>query len=189
MEQLDSIAILGVYPPPPGGVAKHVERLCAQLRNRGINYTVFNAVSSAEDRSLSVRSVYRKRKRWFLWYVLTGRERVVYVLSDRLFAWVGSAFMSRIRRKRVVIRLRNSALEDWQRSSRLRYFIAIGALRRVDGVVVVSRRLEQEAQGGGAAPKQSIECVVAANLRPVVGRCFEQRRHIHQRLAPRRVLR
>ncbi len=43
------IAILGSYPPPHGGAANHVYRLCGQLERRGIGFRVYNAVTDASD--------------------------------------------------------------------------------------------------------------------------------------------
>lgn len=42
------LAILAAYPPPYGGVATHVRRLCPLLEKRGIRYMVYNAVSESE---------------------------------------------------------------------------------------------------------------------------------------------
>lgn len=137
---VDRLAILGAYPPPYGGVTVHTRRLCALLEEAGVAYRVYNAVSSTED-GQRVVSVSRRRRSWMLNYTLTGRERAVYLMSLHLASWVAGALMASLRHKRVVLRLQSEHLIEWERTSPLRRALARFALRRMTGVVCVSRKL------------------------------------------------
>jgi glycosyltransferase involved in cell wall biosynthesis len=142
------LAILGSYPPPYGGVSVHVQRLGPLLKERGISYVVYNATGDAGDGE-RVIPVLSGRKRWMARYFFTAREPAIYLMSDRLLTWIMVALMARIRGKRVLIRLRNSALPDWIRESAWRRALAGFSLRGVAGVVCVSERLLEAAKSLG----------------------------------------
>jgi glycosyltransferase involved in cell wall biosynthesis len=143
-----SLAIVGSYPPPYGGVGIHVQRLCPLLEARGLRYVVYNATSEVGDGQRIV-PVYRQRRTWVLRYLLTAREPAVYLMSGRLIAWVVGGLLASWRGKRVLLRLRNASLPDWVRESPWRRFWAGFALRRMSGVVCVSRLLMDSARALG----------------------------------------
>lgn len=138
------LAIIGSYPPPYGGVAVHVHRLCALLDQRGVDYVVYNATSDAGD-GRRIHGVYSKRREWLIKYLLFGKEPVVYMMSGRLSAWVMSAMAAAWRGKRVLLRLRNSALPDWVKQSSWKRFWCRYALRRMSAVICVSQALADSA--------------------------------------------
>jgi len=143
-----SLAILGSYPPPYGGVGVHVQRLCPLLEKRGIHYVVYNATGDYGD-GVRIVPVYSGRRTWMLRYFLTGREPAVYLMSDRLITWVMAALVTVFRGKRVMVRLRNAAVPDWIANSWWRRRLAGFALRRMAGVVCVSQRLLESARSLG----------------------------------------
>lgn len=147
------IAILGSYPPPHGGVANHVFRLCGQLEQRGISYVVYNAVTNTEagDRVVSVT---HDRQRWLLRYLASAREEVIYILSDRLAAWAIGAALSKVRRKRVIVRLRNATLPTLIAESPARARLAGALLRRMSGVVTVSEFLADSTRRVGVVSER-----------------------------------
>jgi glycosyltransferase involved in cell wall biosynthesis len=142
MNKPAALAILGSYPPPYGGVGVHTQRLGALLDQRGVRYVIYNGTSDSGD-GVRVIPVARGRGKWLLKYMLTGREPAVYLTSDRLITWIMVALMAVFRGKRTMVRLRNSMLPDWMARSRWRRFWAGWALRRMDGVVCVSRLLAE----------------------------------------------
>ncbi len=134
------LAILGSYPPPYGGVSVHVQRLCPLLEKRGISYVVYNATGDYGD-GKRVVPVFTGRRSWMIRYFFTGREQAIYLMSDRLITWVIAAIVSRLRGKRIIIRLRNAAVPDWIKQSWWRQTLARFALRRMEGIVCVSQLL------------------------------------------------
>jgi len=150
-------AILGSYPPPYTGVTTHIERLCGLLAQRGVDYVVYNATSDAED-GPRVKSVYRSRRRWLLGYALRGRERGALLFSDRLSAWIAGAFMGAVRGKKVILRLRNSALPDALRGAWWRRWLCRVALRRMWAVVCVNRALLAAAAEAGVPADRLLWC-------------------------------
>lgn len=142
------LAILGSYPPPYGGVAVHVQRLCPLLEARGIRFVVYNATGDFGE-GRRVVSVFTRRRSWIIRYAFTGREIAVFLMSDRLTAWLAAALMVMLRGKRVAIRLRNAALPDWVAQSGWRRRLAGFALRRMTAVVCVSPLLMESARSLG----------------------------------------
>lgn len=133
------LAILGAYPPPHNGITLHAQRLCVLLERFGVDYVLYNATSDggAGERVVPVR---RHRIRWMLGYTLTGREPAVLILSDRMSAWLAAALMA-LRGKRVILRLRNSALIDRSRRSAVLGWLCGWILRRMCAVICVNEEL------------------------------------------------
>ncbi|RIK68609.1 MAG: hypothetical protein DCC65_03175 [Planctomycetota bacterium] len=146
-----SLAILGSYPPPYGGVAVHVQRLGPLLESRGISYVIYNGTSDAGD-GRRVVPIYSRRRSWMIRYLFVGREPAVYILSDRLGAWLIGALMASLRGKRVMVRLRNVTLPDLIRRGGWRRWLAGYAMRRMAGIVCVSRQLQESAGSLGVEP-------------------------------------
>lgn len=149
-----ALALLGTYPPPAGGVASEVLRLCPLMTARGIDYVVYNLVSDSGDgdRVLTVRG---SRVLWLLYFALTTRARGIYFLTDRLPAWILAALMTRLRGKRVLVQLRNAKLQDWIASSPWRRAVGGWCLRNVTGVVCVSHALIDAARSVGVQPARA----------------------------------
>lgn len=140
-----SLAILGSFPPPYGGVAVHVQRLGPLLEKRGVEYVVYNGTSQVGD-GLRVVPIYNKRRSWLLRYLFTARESAVYILSDRLSAWFIGALLASLRGKRVMVRLRNAMLPDLVARGGWRRWMAAFTLKRMDAIVCVSRLLLESAR-------------------------------------------
>lgn len=148
------LAILSAWPPPFGGVSVHTRRLAALLAREGIEYHVYNAVSPSQtDR---VTSIHRRRHSWLLRYLIHAPDETVYIMSPRLSMWLAGAWLSAVRGKRVLIRIRNPRLGRWARGSWRQRLAAI-ALRRVTGVVCVSREIADLVRGLGVA-ENNIHC-------------------------------
>lgn len=145
------LAIVSAYPPPYGGVSVEVQRLMPLLDKRGVRYVIYNAGSRSGD-GVGVVPVSGWRGTWLVRYMLTGKEPAIYLMSGRLAAWVLGAMTARLRRKRILVQLRNAALPDWIARSWWRRALAGFALRRMNRVVCVSRRLVDAARSVGVHP-------------------------------------
>lgn len=147
------LAILGCYPPPYGGVAVHIKRLMPLLEERKISYRVYNAVSNIEINN-KIISVSRFRRRWMLSYLFTAKENTIYITSDRLPAWIIGALLSHLRKKRVLIRLRNAAFINWVNKKGLRRFLCKQIFKNIDSVICVNQALEHSVKKLGIPPER-----------------------------------
>jgi glycosyltransferase involved in cell wall biosynthesis len=133
-----TLAILGPIPPPHGGIAVHLERLLPHLDEAGIDFRVYNTAgeTAAPDRIVSVAS---GKNSWFVRYLLTSREPVVYILYVKWQAVLGGWVLSRLRGVRVVLSLQGEApwLELSQSHPLLHRWI-VAAFERAERVVVAS---------------------------------------------------
>jgi len=121
------LAIIGPMSPPIGGISVHLDRLLPHLDRANVDYYVYNTAGPTEVPG-RVRSVAAHRKWWFLRYVLFGREKVIYMPTNNLLAWILSWFLSKIRGKKVVINLQGETLRwTWESKGTLgRKMIAAG---------------------------------------------------------------
>lgn len=169
--KIDSIAVLGVFPPPFGGVANHVQRLMPLLDAAGVDYHIYNAASKSDSHS-RVTSVVRHRRFWLPLFLLRCREKAIYVLSDRLLVWLLVALLGRIRRRTIALRLRNSLLVDMQRRSRLLALVAGLVMRQFNLIVAVSTELVEAAEAAGVERHRILH---APGFLPPSKQCLDKR--------------
>lgn len=151
--KIRSLAIIGPYPPPYGGVTMHVRRLCRLLDEQGVDYVVYNAGSPAEEGERVV-SVFSHRRTWMLQYALFGQEPAVCFLTARPMAWLAGWALAALRGKRVLVRLQNmQMIERWRRSP-LHKALARLTLKRMSVVVCVNRELVAAVAGLGVESKK-----------------------------------
>ena len=152
--QTRRLALLGSIPPPYGGVAVHIQRLRPLLDERGIEHHTFNAVSDTEGEN--VTSVASHRTRWLLRYLATATDDAVYVFSDRLYVWLAATAACRLRRRPVIINVRNARLVEWMEHNPGKAEAAGRVLQEVDLVVAVSHRLRDACITLGVAPERVV---------------------------------
>jgi len=103
------LAIVGPVSPPYGGVSVHVERFLPYLDRAGIDYVVYNTAGPTEIPP-RVISVARRNRWWFLKYLLTSKEPVIYFQNSQWAIWAASWFLSRLRGKKVIFILHGEML-------------------------------------------------------------------------------
>lgn len=73
-----TVAMIGCYPPPYGGISVHLQRLIAYLQRHGVDCVLYNVISDAEQ---APHVISRKRFRvlWLIWFCLFHRSPVVHM--------------------------------------------------------------------------------------------------------------
>lgn len=133
-----ALAILGPIPPPHGGIAVHLERLLPHLDQAGIDFRVYNTAgeTAVPDRIVSVAS---SKKSWFVRYLLTSREPVVYMLNVKWQAWLATWVLSRLRGVKVVLSLQGEDLRlAFSQAHPLLHRWIVAAFESAERVVVAS---------------------------------------------------
>lgn len=69
------VAMIGVYPPPVGGISIHIQRLTDYLDKKGIAYTIYDNTSG--EKSKPYKYVGNLEK-WCLQYLFTAKEQVIH---------------------------------------------------------------------------------------------------------------
>ncbi len=132
------LAIIGPLPPPYGGVSIHIKRLLPHLDAAGIDYVAYNISPEPSDGPRSIH-VARQGWRWFLKYLLTGREPVVYVHTSRWDVWAAMWWLARVRGKRVIIAVHTDSLRRlWPQRSRWQRRNVTAAFRAARALVTVN---------------------------------------------------
>ncbi|MFP8873321.1 MAG: glycosyltransferase family 4 protein, partial [Myxococcota bacterium] len=132
-------------------------RLLPYLEREGITYIVYNA-SGPTNLSNRVLSVASNSRSWFLRYLLTAREPVVYIMTNQWPVWAGSWILSRVRGKKVVLAFHGEAV-TWalENGSRLRRVAIEAGLRAADALVAVNTHISDVLAGiDGCAEKTHI---------------------------------
>jgi glycosyltransferase involved in cell wall biosynthesis len=77
MKQNKSIAEIGVYPPPVGGISVHIERLCDRLELEGFRFTIYDGSGQGNGKDRSVVSLASIEK-WSWRYLFQQNEDVIH---------------------------------------------------------------------------------------------------------------
>jgi len=97
-----SIAIIGVYPPPLGGISVHIKRLCHILTERDIPFVVVDGSGepkpSGQEEFPIIRVPTGEIERWCLRYVFRRNERIVF---NHFLRWKVRFFLSLLKLKGV----------------------------------------------------------------------------------------
>lgn len=71
----DRVALIGVYPPPIGGISIHIKRLSDYLDRIGVNYTIYDNTLADKDKPYVYTGSIEK---WSLKYFFTAQESVIH---------------------------------------------------------------------------------------------------------------
>jgi glycosyltransferase involved in cell wall biosynthesis len=71
----NKVAIIGVYPPPIGGISIHIKRLCDYLDSVGISYTIYDNTQGKKDRPYVYTGPI---ERWCIGYFFRAKESVIH---------------------------------------------------------------------------------------------------------------
>jgi glycosyltransferase involved in cell wall biosynthesis len=136
-----ALAIIGGLPPPYGGVSVHLKRLLPHLDRAGVDYHVYDTGESGTV-SERVSPAGRRGAAWFLWFLLCGREPVVYLHSSRWGIWAATWWLSRVRGKSVVIALHTDSLRRlWPVRGWLARRSVLAAFRAAKALVAVNSHI------------------------------------------------
>ncbi len=103
------LAIVGPVPPPYGGVTVHNRRLLGHLDRAGLDYVLYN-ISGEPSGGPRIVPVGHEGAGWFVRYILTAREPVIYIHSSRWDVWSATWWLSRVRGKSVIIAVHTDSL-------------------------------------------------------------------------------
>lgn len=143
-KQHPSVAIIGVYPPPLGGISVHIQRLCHVLERRGIPFVVIDGSDTPPDVSDSNHPVIHVPtediERWCLRYVFRRNENIVF---NHFLRWKVRFFLSLLKFKgvRVVHTVHSYRSED--RFSRIEKWMVKLTGRLSDHFIAVTEEVKE----------------------------------------------
>ncbi len=147
-----SVALIGVYPPPVGGISVHIQRLCDALEARGIPFTVYDNTPGDKDRDV----VYTGPIESWTWkYLFRCKEEVVHVHFLRWQVRFVLALLG-LRGKRVIFTF-HSMREEEQLSRVKRLGIKLTS-RLAEAFIVVNEEIGKRLVAYGVDPAK-IHCI------------------------------
>lgn len=137
-----TIAIIGPYPPPYGGIAIHVQRLREQLVKNGYECVIYDLGKQEKLQGGSVTAI-KNARLWLLRYFFLAREDIIhYQYSDwQLGVFTG---LMGLLGKRTVISIVGDDLEDHlKRGNWLRRQVIRFALRHSSYMIAVNSKIRE----------------------------------------------
>ncbi len=137
------VALIGVYPPPVGGISIHIERLSDYLDEQGITYTLYDNTSGEKNKQVQYTGAI---ERWSLKYFFTAKESVIHC---HFLRWQVRFFLSllKLRGKRIIFTIHSYRPEEsvgWLKK------VLIGITGRLGDVFIcVNEQIEHDLQAVG----------------------------------------
>lgn len=69
------VSLIGVYPPPVGGISIHIQRLSDYLDDREISYSIYDNTEGLKDKPVHYTGSIEK---WSLKYFFTAKESIIH---------------------------------------------------------------------------------------------------------------
>lgn len=133
------VALIGVYPPPVGGISVHIQRLAAYLDQQAIPYTLYdNTWGEKAKPVIYTGSV----ERWSLFYFFRAKESVIHC---HFLRWQVRFFLSllKLRGKRIVFSVHSYRPAESDPSLMKRWMIRWTG-RLADQFICVSQRVAND---------------------------------------------
>lgn len=130
-----TVAMIGCYPPPYGGISVHLERLIAYLERQGVNCVLYNVISDAEK---PPRVLSRKRFRafWIIWFCLFHRCPIVHMQLPNWSLRLVFGICAALRRGKYVQSIQGRSISiSMEHPSRIRRALTRWILHKMDFVI------------------------------------------------------
>ena len=101
MNKKPKIALIGVYPPPYGGVSVHIQRLNEKLEKKGFECIIYDSGKEKEILQKNVKAT-KSTKGWMLNYFLNAKEDIVHYHGYEPKSLLLFSLFSIVRKKKVI---------------------------------------------------------------------------------------
>ena len=101
MNKKPKIALIGVYPPPYGGISVHIQRLNEQLEKRGFQSIIYDFGKRKDILQKNVKAT-KNTKGWILKYFLNAKEDIVHYHGYESKSLLLFSLFSIVRKKKVI---------------------------------------------------------------------------------------
>ena len=136
MNKKPKIALIGVYPPPYGGISVHIQRLNEQLEKKGFGCIIYDSGKNKDILQKNVKAT-KNTKGWVLKYFLNAKEDIVHNHGYEPKSMLLFSLFSIVRKKKVIFtfhsfryNIKNIGLLHkfifWMAARANLYFIVVG---------------------------------------------------------------
>ena len=156
MNKKPKIALIGVYPPPYGGISVHIQRLNEQLEKKGFECIIYDLRKEKEILQKNVKAT-KNTKGWMLKYFLNARENIIHYHGYEPKSLLLFSLLSIMRKKKVVFTF-HSFRYNINNIGLLQKFIFWIAARANIYFIAVGPQIKGEIVSLGVAP-ENIEVI------------------------------
>jgi glycosyltransferase involved in cell wall biosynthesis len=148
-----TIALVGPYPPPYGGISVHIQRLKEQLEKKGYECIVYDFGYSRESQEETIIRI-KSLKRWLPRYFFFAKEDIIHYHSPNWILRIIFGLMTFLG-KRTIISIHGESFNDSLKSAGLlRTKIIIFALKRTSFIIALNPKIKELALSLGIAPEK-----------------------------------
>jgi len=165
------LAIVGSYPPPYGGIGVHLQRLVNRLEDEGIDFVLYNTVSTSQ-KPPNVVSVSRHKILWYLGFCLRHRHKVVHLVATNWLSRLMFGLIACFRPGRYVLSIHGRSISESLESGVLRAALTRWLLRKMDVVIACNTDIERECVEDVGLEREKVH-MIPAFIPPDVDRASE----------------
>ncbi len=157
----NKVALIGVYPPPTGGISIHVKRLSDYLDDQGISYTLYDNTEGQKAKPVQYTG---SIETWSMKYFFTAKESIIHC---HFLRWQVRFFLAllKLRGKRIIFTFHSFRQEE---SVGLLKKIMIGITGRLGDVFIcVTDHIARDLIAAGV-PSQKVT-VIPGFIAPTEG--------------------
>ena len=133
----EELAIIGIYPPPYGGVSIHLKRLAGYLDEQEVDYVFYNTGPATVTRDNIVNVGWSLW--WYLKLLLFGKHKVIHCHTGRWWVRVCIGLVGIFGKSKVIFTAHSFLFcEDFLEGNLIRRFLQKFILRRAGAIVATN---------------------------------------------------
>ena len=143
-----NLIIIGLFPPPPGGISVYIQRILPLLNKNNISYIVYNHGHYSDD---NVVATHKKYKWWIVFFIFSLSKRKLIqrnrtIFHFHYFVWLHYFFVclfSRLISENIIITVHN---EDYFRYNTIKKYFTflLISVTKYERLIIVSKNLNNE---------------------------------------------
>lgn len=149
----EALALIGVYPPPYGGVSIHIKRMVEYLAGSGFDFVLYNTGPEPLEHEKVVNIGWSLAR--VIQVMLGSRHRLVHMHTGRWWVRVLLSHLARLGGKRMIFTAHSYAFcQEFTQGNRLRRWLVKRSLRQAAAIIAVNQLIREELLRLGLAADQ-----------------------------------
>jgi hypothetical protein len=109
----NDIAVIGMYPPPIGGVSIHVERLTKYLKENNKNFILYDTSKMDKDIKINYECI-RNMKLWLIKYLFTCNDKIIHLHEKNWYIVAIICFIAKAHKSKVILTVHSFREEPFE---------------------------------------------------------------------------
>ncbi|MCT8975973.1 glycosyltransferase family 4 protein [Clostridium sp. CX1] len=147
-----NIAIIGNYPPPIGGVSVHIERLAKNLKEKNVDYIVYDISKKKKYTDLNVIYI-KSLKMWIIKYLFSFNNSIVHCHEKNWYLLFILCIITKLHKAKLILTL-HSFRENVKEFNFIKRKIFNFCIRNIDCFIAVGENEKNKIiKYGGSSSK------------------------------------